>query len=165
MAAPTRAAIATAFEIFDSSNTEMLAVEDVVLALHSLGKDLNQIQVNDAIMNASQVEEVTDSTRVTYDQFERIVQEKFQATSGPRPEAQRAFNLFDLQKKNIISADDMVEVARQLGEDPDLVRPKLEYFVNVASNGGEGVTCEQWMGIMDVKLHSSAEKEEEIEEY
>ena len=78
--------------------------------------------------------------------FSRIAAQKV-LERDPREEVERAFNLFDIDRKNFISIDDLRRVARDLGEtglEEDELRAMIEEF---DYEGTGGVSRETFFAI------------------
>eukprot|EP01060_Flectonema_neradi_P038249 TRINITY_DN7984_c0_g1_i1.p1 TRINITY_DN7984_c0_g1~~TRINITY_DN7984_c0_g1_i1.p1 ORF type:complete len:151 (+),score=44.23 TRINITY_DN7984_c0_g1_i1:55-507(+) len=136
--------IKEAFELFDWDGSGAIDVEELKLAMQSLGIVMTPQEIVDTMQK---VDKDANNT-IEYPEFELMMMEVFESRDT-KEEMKKAFSYFDLDKTGNITIENMVEVARQLGENPDDVRENLAEYISAASGGNDCMTCSQWVAVME----------------
>eukprot|EP01064_Diplonema_japonicum_P014490 TRINITY_DN22154_c0_g1_i1.p1 TRINITY_DN22154_c0_g1~~TRINITY_DN22154_c0_g1_i1.p1 ORF type:complete len:157 (+),score=38.21 TRINITY_DN22154_c0_g1_i1:320-790(+) len=136
--------IKESFRLFDSDGSGEIDQQEMKLAMLSLGWQLEDSEVLD-MMTA--IDKDGDA-KINYDEFEKMMVDRT-AAKDSEEEAKRAFKLFDLDKSDTITVDNMVEVARQLGENAEDMRSRIESYITAASGGEQAINLQQWLAVMD----------------
>eukprot|EP01059_Diplonema_ambulator_P004943 TRINITY_DN14693_c0_g1_i1.p1 TRINITY_DN14693_c0_g1~~TRINITY_DN14693_c0_g1_i1.p1 ORF type:complete len:178 (+),score=74.07 TRINITY_DN14693_c0_g1_i1:67-534(+) len=132
-----------AFRLFDADGSGEIDQFEMKLAMQSLGWELEQ----EEILEMMKAIDKDESGKLSYDEFEKMMVERTEVKDSDE-EAKKAFKLFDLDKGDAITVDNMVEVARQLGENAEDMRPKIQEYIEAASGGQQSMNIEQWLQIM-----------------
>ena len=107
-----RQEIKEAFELFDTEGTGRIDSKELRVAMRALGFEPRKEEV--ARLVASVVDE-DESGSITYKTFVEMMAVKMGEKDG-REEMAKAFRLFDVGEKGVISFQDLKRVARELGE-------------------------------------------------
>eukprot|EP01006_Ploeotia_vitrea_P048235 TRINITY_DN67210_c4_g1_i1.p1 TRINITY_DN67210_c4_g1~~TRINITY_DN67210_c4_g1_i1.p1 ORF type:complete len:180 (+),score=31.08 TRINITY_DN67210_c4_g1_i1:84-623(+) len=140
------AKIREVFNLFDADGSGNIDKEELALALKNLGfGDLNESEV-EAILAESGV--VTDdSGQIGFQDFEKIMKMKM-STKDSLEEIRRAFALFDLDGTGLITAKNLRDVAKTIGESP--ANDTLQDMIIWADEDQDGaVTWQEFKQIME----------------
>ncbi|KAJ9463130.1 Caltractin [Diplonema papillatum] len=136
--------IREAFDLFDADGSGEVDRTELRLVMQALGHKLTEEQLDEMI---GSIDDDADQ-KVNFREFERMMVKR-NVEKDSRAEIERAFKLFDLNHNSLVSVDNFVTIATDLGEDPDVAREKLTTYVAAASGGQDSINLEQWIEVME----------------
>ena len=138
-----------AFQLFDTDKTGTIIVRDLLESLQDLQGDDDRpnTKTSHRLQQGLRQQFAADDA-LSLDDFIHL----FTAPnpSDTRDEFSKVFDLFDENRKGYITADDLRNVANQLGEE-SLDDEDLNTMIRFVANNGK-VTIEQFSDIMQKKL-------------
>ncbi|AFZ80373.1 centrin, putative [Theileria equi strain WA] len=134
--------ISAAFNLLDSNNTGRIDYHELKVAMRALGFEVKKQEVLDLIAKYDK----TNSGNIDFENFKDIMTKKFYERD-PMDEINRAFDLFDEDKKGKIVFNDLKRVSRELGH--DLSDEDLRAMIEEFDNDRDGaISKEDFVGIM-----------------
>mmetsp|Transcript_33760 Transcript_33760/g.52802 ORF Transcript_33760/g.52802 Transcript_33760/m.52802 type:complete len:155 (-) Transcript_33760:29-493(-) len=152
MASLTKDQVTEAFQLFDSDGTGLIDAEEMFYAMKGLGFDeMTKEQVETIIKDETKGE----SKKVNSEQFHAIVFSHM-APKGSIEETQKAFRLFDLDKTGNITAENLREIAKMLGEEPS--DEEIRDMIRAADLDGDGVVSLNDFQSVMVQMRTKSEE-------
>eukprot|EP00755_Sulcionema_specki_P018616 Sspe_Gene.67346::Locus_39740_Transcript_1_1_Confidence_1.000_Length_542::g.67346::m.67346/K16465/CETN1; centrin-1 len=135
--------IKEAFHLFDTDGSGAIDNDEMALAMKALGFELSKEEITEMIRAVDK----DSNSLIEYDEFEKMLVSRMTAKDSDE-EIKRAFDAFDLDKSGTVSVDNLVAVAKKLGEDAEGARERLAEYVAAASNGGSAMEFSHWQQVM-----------------
>ena len=123
--------IKEAFDIFDVDKSGAISVAELLKAMHTLGFDAK----NPAIYNMIADMDEDGSGEIEFDEFLDMMTARI-SDKNTKEDLERVFKLFDDDRTNEISVENLKRVARELGE--DISDEELKEIVQRADLDGDG---------------------------
>lgn len=144
MASLTDEQIKEAFSLFDTDGSGAIDIEEMGLAMRVLG--FGQ-QSSDDIEKLIKSVDLTSRSLVEFKSFAKLMKQKM-AQKDSLEEIQKAFQLFDLDKRSKINSANLSEVSRLLGENPgdDVVKEMIKEAVEFEDS--KEVSFEEFKKVM-----------------
>merc|ERR1712048_304483 len=101
-----------AFDLFDTDSSGAVSVQELVEAMQSLGLE----QKNEAVFNMIKEIDTDGSGELEFAEFLEMMTARL-TNKTPRADIERVFKLFDVDRTNDISLDNLKRVANDLGEE------------------------------------------------
>ena len=132
-----RQEIYEAFTLFDLDNDGFVDYHEMKVAFRALGFELSKSELMTILNTFGETANPSKSrkARVSYDNFYKIAATKV-LERDPIDELKRAFALFDLEGKGVITFDDLKAVAEELNEDisDEELHKMIDEFVLINCN-------------------------------
>ena len=135
--------IREAFAMFDTDGSGKIDPKELKAAMHSLGFDKKSATVYEMICDLEEL-----GREVDFDDFLDSISNKLGNRETPDG-INRIFDLFDEEKKGVISLNNLKKVAKELGE--TMTDEELNEMLSRASSNGEQITREDFYNIMTKK--------------
>ncbi|WKX99331.1 hypothetical protein Q1695_014313 [Nippostrongylus brasiliensis] len=141
----SRKEVEAAFAMCNEERPHLLKLSDLKLVMRALGFDPRNAQIDQMTMRFREMQrakvgghQVKDHMDV--DEFLEILKEDGSERDEAADEMRSAFKLFDKEGKGWITAENLRQVAKELGE--DLSEEDLEEMIKEASKDAEGRVAE-----------------------
>jgi len=131
-----------AFSLFDKDNSGSITAEELGTVMRSLGQEISNAEIQHMIQEVD-----TDGDgSVDFDEFLTLMTRQMQF-SEEEDEFRAAFRVFDKDGSGSISAEELKQVMRDLGE--NLTEKELEDMIRDADSDGDGfIDYEEFTKIM-----------------
>lgn len=141
----SRKEVEAAFAMCNGERPDLLQLSDLKLVMRALGFDPRNAQIDQMTMRFREMQrakvgghQVADHMDV--DEFLAILKENGVEKDETADEMRSAFKLFDKEGKGWITAENLRQVAKELGE--DLSEEDLDEMIKEASKDAEGRVAE-----------------------
>lgn len=135
--------IREAFAMFDTDGSGKIDPKELKAAMHSLGFDKKSATVYEMICDLEEL-----GREVDFDDFLDSIGNKLGNRETPEG-INRIFDLFDEEKKGVISLKNLKKVAKELGE--SMTDEELQEMLSRAASNGEEISREDFYNIMTKK--------------
>uniref|UniRef100_A0A2P2IX10 Caltractin n=1 Tax=Rhizophora mucronata TaxID=61149 RepID=A0A2P2IX10_RHIMU len=137
-----RQEIREAFDLFDTDGSGNIDARELNVAMRALGFEMTEEQINQMIADVDK----DGSGAIDFDEFVHMMTAKI-GERDTKEELMKAFHIIDHDKNGRISANDIKQIARELGE--TLTDREIEEMVEEADRDRDGeVGVEEFMRMM-----------------
>ena len=132
--------IREAFSMFDTDGSGKIDPKELKAAMHSLGFDKKSATVYEMICDMEEL-----GREVDFDDFLDSISNKL-GNRETREGIDRIFDLFDEEKKGVISLKNLKKIAKELGE--TMSEDELKEMLSRAASNGNEISREDFYNIM-----------------
>ncbi|XP_068637111.1 caltractin-like [Aristolochia californica] len=126
-----RQEIKEAFELFDTDGSGTIDAKELNVAMRALGFEMTEEQINQMIADVDK----DGSGAIDFDEFVHMMTAKI-GERDTKEELSKAFRLIDQDNNGKISAADIEQIAKELGE--SLTAPEIREMIEEADRNGDG---------------------------
>ncbi|KRX04240.1 hypothetical protein PPERSA_11364 [Pseudocohnilembus persalinus] len=134
--------IKEAFDLFDVDGSGTIDIKELNVALRALGFEPKKDEIKKLVSDLnSESKDKENTNTIDYTEFLQIMTAKMNERESPE-EIKRAFNLFDIDKSNVITFQNLKEISQELGE--QMSDEELKLMLNEANNSKNGTGVVTW---------------------
>lgn len=124
-----------AFDLFDTDGSGAIDAKELKIAMQALGFEPSTEEVAKMVKDI----DLDGNATVEFEEFIEMMEGKMSG-KDPVEEMQKAFKMYDIESKGKITVDDMVRVAKELGE--NLSKDELQGILDESDRDGSGTLQE-----------------------
>merc|ERR1712232_1150038 len=142
LSAEQKAEVKEAFDLFDTDGSGAIDAKELKVAMQALGFEPTNQEISKLISDI----DIDGNATVEFEEFLEMMEGKM-AGKDPVEEMKKAFALYDVDNKGKITVDDMVRVAKELGEAMD--KSELQSILDESDRDGNGtLTMDEFVRVM-----------------
>merc|ERR1712193_104307 len=131
-----------AFDLFDTDGSGAIDAKELKIAMQALGFEPTTDEVAKMVKDI----DADGNATVEFEEFKDMMEGKM-AGKAPEAEMKKAYALYDVDNKGKIDINDMVRVAKELGEAMD--KSELQSILDESDRDGNGtITMDEFVRVM-----------------
>merc|ERR1711981_1368777 len=131
-----------AFDLFDSDGSGAIDASELKVAMMALGFEPNDDEIDKMVKDI----DADGNATVEFEEFIGMMEGKMSG-KDPEEEMKKAYALYDVDNKGKIDINDMVRVAKELGEAMD--KSELQSILDESDRDGNGtITMDEFVRVM-----------------
>ncbi|CAD8104348.1 unnamed protein product [Paramecium primaurelia] len=132
--AEKEAEIKEAFEIFDKNKSKSISVQELTSVFRSLGYNFSQDEIQSMVkeLRHTQKAEGAEDKELDFDDFKNLLQMQEEKAKSGEDDLRDAFEVFDRDANGYIGLEELMMVAKSLGENisEEDLKGMLQYAAN-----------------------------------
>ncbi|CAD8121556.1 unnamed protein product [Paramecium sonneborni] len=139
--AEKEAEIKEAFEIFDKNKSKSISVQELTSVFRSLGYNFSQDEIQSMVkeLRQSQKAEGADDKELNFDDFKNLLLMQEEKAKNGEDDLRDAFEVFDRDANGYIGLEELMMVAKSLGENisEEDLKGMLQYAANTLNQNDD----------------------------